>query len=63
MEKELENAHIDYEKRKLSTLYDLGILNKALYYYFLQGDISKEAYKSFNKVIKSAINFIKEMEI
>lgn len=60
---ELENAHVDYEKRKLSTLYDLSILDKALYYYHLEGKISREAYKSFQQVIKSTMKLIKEREI
>lgn len=63
MDKELENAHIDYEKRKISTLYDLSILDKALYYYQLEGKISSEAYKSFRQVIKGAMKLIKEREI
>ena len=61
--KELESAHVDYEKRKLATLYDLSIVDKALYYYHLEDKISTEAYKSFHEVLKSTIKLIKEREI
>lgn len=61
--KEFEEAHKDYEKRKVSVLYDLTVLSKALYYYNIEGKICAEAYKSFYQVIKEAMDFIQEREV
>ena len=61
--KVLEEAHKDYEKRKVTVLYDLTVLSKALYYYNIEGKICTEAYKSFYQVIKEAMDFIKEREV
>lgn len=61
--KAFEDAHKDYEKRKLAILYDLTVMSKALYYYNIEGKICKEAYESFYQVIKDTMKFIKEREI
>lgn len=58
-----EEAHEDYEKRKMATLYDLTVMSKALYYYNIEGKICKEAYESFYQVINNTMKFIKEREI
>ena len=58
-----EEAHEDYEKRKMTVLYDLTVMSKALYYYNIEGKICKEAYESFYQVINNTMKFIKEREI
>lgn len=63
MLKALEEAHKDYENRKLAILYDLNVVNKTLYYYELEGKICQEAYDSFKQVIDEAMKFINEKEV
>lgn len=58
-----EEAHEDYEKRKMAVLYDLTVMSKALYYYNIEGKICKEAYESFYQVLNETMKFIKEREI
>lgn len=61
--KAFEDAHKDYEKRRLAILYDLTVMSKALYYYNIEGKICKEAYESFYQVLNETMKFIKEREI
>ena len=63
VDKELEDAHKQYEKDKRNILLDLAVLNQAMLdMVFAKETMTTEHFEQFNEIIARTMKFITEGE-